>query len=301
MSRLREILLANRDDPQLTAAELCPFCHNQNPQCRYFDAELAELSCPAEVETLRPDEPAADAGDDPFPADSFWGQVRRMLAGTRITLTTKAGEVEMDLGESMGKGFYYLDLFAPLIEIPRLAKIARKFGLFADEDKKTAKSGSSRFVAVPAPVLQAPEGAVFPPDEAAREAMDFQYLLAMDCAAEGMTGYSYRDYQWTPLCLDPDAPKITPPGGAGDDPPNALALVNWKGIYVREEALYRWWADLEERLALDNCKIAGLERQYPCGDLDAARRELLRELEMLRREVMRGIADPADGSDGEED
>ncbi|WP_193621344.1 hypothetical protein, partial [Mycobacterium tuberculosis] len=233
LSRLREILLANRTDPRLTEVELCPFCHNQNPKCQYFEAELAELPHPAGGFLRQPEEATKDDGGAPFPADAFWGRVRRMLAGTRITLTTKAGVVELDLGESMGKGCYYLDLLAPLAEIPRLAKIAGKFGLLAEGDSKTVPSAAGRWVALPAPVVEAPEGAVFPPDEAAREAMDFQYLLAMDCAAEGMTGYSYRDYQWTPLSIDPDAPEITPPSGAGDDPPKTGGGGRLKGRGLR--------------------------------------------------------------------
>lgn len=291
MSRLREILLANRDDPQLTAAELCPFCHNQNPQCQYFEAELVELSNPAEVEILRMDEPAEEAGDDPFPADAFWGRVRRMLAGTRITLTTKAGEVELDLGESMGKGFYYLDLLAPLDELPWVAKIARKFDIFAAEDGKTTKSASSRFVAMPAPVLQLGERLVLTWNNDMRETIDNALIPFISDVADEKSGeVVYRDCQWMPVYFDLSLPEITAFDSEVDNP-NALALIDWRTIYGREEAIYRKWADLEERMRVEEPKIAEFKRAYPCSDLKKARQDVLLEWEELMAEAKTWLLD----------
>jgi hypothetical protein len=288
-NRLREILLANRIDPQMAAPELCPFCQNQNAFCQYF--EMDTLSTETDLEVAS----AASGEVGEFPIDSFWGRVKQALTGTMITLKTEGGEIAVDLGASIRCGYYYLDLFGSWAEIPLIAKIAGKFGFLEDLDEKTDKRSSTRFMAVPVPALQPKEMIFTTLDEAAQDTLDLEYMSAMDNAAEGMAGENYWDYEWMPLYFDPGEPEVDAPDIKQGNKSNALALVNWRTIYGWEETIYRRWADMEERLILENYKTAETKKEYECSDLKKARQDFVKELAGMRDELKTGIGSQTDG------
>jgi len=139
--------------------------------------------------------------------------------------------------------------------------------------------------------LQSKEADLTAVDEDAREMMDLEFSLAIDNAAEGKILVNYQDYEWMPCYFDPKEPEIPIPGEGLKDKPNALALVNWKGIYVFEEAIYRRWADMEERLFMANVPGNSPDRKYECSDIQKARQDFIKEWTEMREELKSWMPD----------
>jgi hypothetical protein len=271
-NKLNQLLIANQERYRKRQAtvgpeeKICPICHGENRECRYFELqERPGLPTGSSEESLN------TAQDREDYRTTRLKTVKEGLLGRMVTVSDFDDEYTVDLGKSLIVAGRYLNLEQPLEEIPLLKEIMNRLIPGDPERQPVSKVCFSSLVLK---IEEIPN--LMNLDEASRQ-------LINDTIREKLDGHNHHSsWEWTPVLL---YGKEIIDISEGENYPNAVELFD-KETYCRcKELIYQQYAPVEEAI-LDWMNTENIaQRCYPCSDYQKSRVKIARIILEAHRAV----------------